>query len=858
MTYSIFDYINGKDIKSFPIEDHRLRSLLILNLGSFFLLGMSLFFALGFIYFNIKSLAAFNIIQAFSALSILFFARKFYEVLFKILFVLVLNFQIVLYSSILGPESMIQTFLILSIGWIYLIFEGEHRLFRIFGFAMSIFSFVALETLDYRLFKPIDFSPNFYDLIKWSILLSSLIFNWLIIRAFYRNKESYEHRTKTLIQRYEVLNQELIEREERIQKQANAYKLLSDNSGDIIGLHDRSFVFSFISPSIKHQLGMEESAFLEMDFLDLVHPKFRKKLNRDAYFSDLKHNDSALVQLQLKHADGTFHWFELLAQLRNDPDEMEKDTIQVTFRNINEQKRLESILQDAQKMAKLGGWEYDVHNQAFYWTDQVRAIHEVSDSWVPNLENEITFFEAEQRPKIRKAFEDASRVGKSFDVEVPFITGNGKRKFVRYLGKPINAQGKVTRVLGLIQDITDRKETEIEIINSKERAEAATRAKSDFLSIMSHEIRTPMNAVIGFTHLLLQENPAPSQIENLKALRFSANHLLALIYDILDFSKIESGKIEFDQVEFNLNETLNGIYHALNVKAEEKDVKLILEKDTNIDHRIIGDEVRLNQVLINIIGNAIEFTENGNVTISSSLKHSPNPNSDQIQIHFSVKDTGVGIDERQIRSVFDQFSQESTATTRKFGGTGLGLAICKNLVELQGGEIWVESEKGIGSTFHFVLPFQKGKLTKATRDFEKENSDVEIDLTGLKVLLVEDNPVNQLIAKKFLSQWQLEITVAEDGLKALSAVKKEAFDIILMDLQMPEMDGYEASIKIRKLPTEHAKKVPIIALSAAAFIEVREDVKSAGMDDYLSKPFNPDELFAKIMRYTKSRENASK
>jgi len=389
----------------------------------------------------------------------------------------------------------------------------------------------------------------------------------------------------------------------------------------------------------------------------------------------------------------------------------------------------------------------------------------------------------------------------------------------------------------------DRKRAEQNLIIAKQKAEEAAMAKQQFLSTMSHEIRTPMNAVIGMTHLLMQEEPREDQMEYLNALKFSGENLLVLINDILDFSKIESGKVFFEETSFSLNDLVSGIKQTFIYRSDEKGLNLVLEVDSAIPDYVIGDPARLNQVLTNLIGNAIKFTENGSVKIGIILKKELNRSVD---IEFSVQDTGIGIPADKLDYIFESFSQASTDTTRKFGGTGLGLAICKKLLELQNSEIKVESNPGEGSKFYFQLTFRKSDTVSPkviTMDLEESFER----LKGKRILYAEDNEINQIVAEKLLVKRGVEIENAENGKVAIEKLAAGTYDLILMDLHMPEMNGYEATKIIRNSKDPKIKSIPIIAITASVMIEVQEEIRRSGMNDFILKPFNPNELYQKIL-----------
>ncbi len=389
----------------------------------------------------------------------------------------------------------------------------------------------------------------------------------------------------------------------------------------------------------------------------------------------------------------------------------------------------------------------------------------------------------------------------------------------------------------------DRKRAEQNLIIAKQKAEEAAIAKQQFLSTMSHEIRTPLNAVIGMTHLLLQEDPREDQLEYLNALKFSGENLLVLINDILDFSKIDAGKVFFEEISFNIKELLNGIKQTFIYRAEEKGLKLMVRVDPGIADFVLGDSTRLNQVLTNLIGNAIKFTEKGWVKIEITFVKETNQ---LVEIEFSVEDTGIGIPANKLEYIFESFTQAGTDTTRKYGGTGLGLAISRKLLELQNSELKVESAPGKGSRFFFTLTFKKSrkKTTKVlTMDMEEKFNQ----LKGKRILHVEDNEVNQIVAEKLLVKKGMEVNHAGNGNEALKKLAKNEYDLILMDLHMPEMNGYEAAQVIRNSSDPKIRSIPIIAITASVMIEVQEKVKESGMNDFILKPFNPNELYQKIM-----------
>ncbi|MBS7563634.1 response regulator [Mucilaginibacter sp. Bleaf8] len=386
-----------------------------------------------------------------------------------------------------------------------------------------------------------------------------------------------------------------------------------------------------------------------------------------------------------------------------------------------------------------------------------------------------------------------------------------------------------------------------------DKAEKSSLAKSEFLSTMSHEIRTPLNAVIGMSNLLMMSNPRPDQKENLEILKFSAGNLLAIVNDVLDFNKIESGKIVFENIRFNLAELMQNICGGQKPKAIEKGLNFVLDIDSRVKNKVvIGDPTRLTQVIFNLVSNAIKFTQQGEVHVLVELVEDRH---DRVTIQFSVKDTGIGIEKENLNAIFEPFTQESVTTTRQYGGTGLGLAIVKRLLELSGVQMQVLSQPGRGSEFSFNIEFPVStepvveKVIKPQEPVATEQ-DGESDMSHLNVLVAEDNMVNTMLMKKLFSKWKLKSSFAENGALAVEQVQYGNFDIILMDLQMPVMNGFDAATEIRKLKDPKKAVTPIIALTASALIDIREKVFDSGMNDYVSKPFKPNELREKIMKLT--------
>lgn len=391
----------------------------------------------------------------------------------------------------------------------------------------------------------------------------------------------------------------------------------------------------------------------------------------------------------------------------------------------------------------------------------------------------------------------------------------------------------------ILREIKKREQVEQELRLAKIEAEKASHSKSDFLSIMSHEIRTPLNAIIGMGHLLMHGHPRPDQEPNLKALKSSADHLLLLVNDILDFNKIEAGKIELEHQAVPLKQLVHDLMHTFQSYAQERGNELGLEYDETLPDFVYLDSLRLNQVLHNLLSNAIKFTASGKVKL---VVQSIDQHSDTCRICFHISDTGIGISPEQLQLIFDPFQQASGSITRHYGGTGLGLAISKRILQLYNSELTVQSEPGQGSTFSFCL---SAMIASAAPKKDHSLSTNEMDLHQAHILLVEDTEFNILLATQLLEGWHARISVAMNGEEAVAFLREHTPDLVLMDLQMPVMDGYSAARIIRGFN----QQVPILALTASASEDVKEKVLAAGMQGHISKPFNPDELYQRLKRY---------
>ncbi|HEY9222471.1 MAG TPA: PAS domain S-box protein [Lutibacter sp.] len=421
-------------------------------------------------------------------------------------------------------------------------------------------------------------------------------------------------------------------------------------------------------------------------------------------------------------------------------------------------------------------------------------------------------------------------------------TVNGDYKWIEWqLSKGANGT-----YISIGTDITQRIATELELKKAKDSAEQSLKVKNEFLANMSHEIRTPLNAVIGFTDLLLETQLNPEQRMHLETMRNSGEILLSLINNVLDLSKLESEKLKIEEIPFNLHKSFNNVLKLMKLRADEKRISLDLKIEPNTPVQFLGDPTRIEQILLNLIGNAVKFTNKGSVQVTLKQLHET---EDTSEIYFEVRDTGIGIVSNKINTVFGAFSQAKSDTSRIYGGTGLGLTIVKKLVGLLNGVIKVESIFGEGSVFKITLPLKKDMANSNLAEIEP--AFLMTEPLELSILLVEDNKTNQLLAKTRLERWKCKVDIANNGIEGVKKVQKNMYDLILMDIQMPIMDGYEATKIIKNDISKKVAQIPIIAMTAYATNVDIKRAKNAGMDDYIFKPFKPKELYTILEKYGK-------
>jgi signal transduction histidine kinase/CheY-like chemotaxis protein/HPt (histidine-containing phosphotransfer) domain-containing protein len=501
-------------------------------------------------------------------------------------------------------------------------------------------------------------------------------------------------------------------------------------------------------------------------------------------------------------------------------------------------------MENAQRLAHVGSWRRDLRTGELSWSPEMFRIHGLDPaSFRPTVDSVRALCAPQDRERVIQENGAALSGDGELDVTYRIVRPDGQPRTLHGLGQVLtDASGTPASAIGTVQDVTDQHRLEFEIRAARDEALEASRHKSEFLANMSHEIRTPMNGVLGMAQLLLGDEVDPVKRRRLLTLMESGRTLLSLINDVLDFSKVEAGKLEIEHRDFDLLVTLEGVVGLLSSPAQDKGLRLSLELGASPPGWVRGDQLRIHQVLVNLLANAVKFTERGLVTLTCS---SPAPG----QVRFAVADTGIGIDPAARQTILEPFAQADASTTRRFGGSGLGLAICRRLVGLMGGELDFASEPGAGSTFFFEVPLPAVSPPVLPEPGPVGPEDgLLAPRLGAVVLLADDAEVNREVGAGLLVRAGYRVETVDSGRAALEAVRRQRYDAVLMDCLMPVMDGYEATRRIRELEGA-GRRTPVIALTAAAMTADRERCLAAGMDDYLSKPFDAGVLVATVARW---------
>ena len=693
-----------------------------------------------------------------------------------------------------------------------------------------------------------------------------------------RDVEVYSHpitlNEETLL--YSVIHDITVRKltEAALQESQERYRLLVDNLPAMIYSFSDKSGGLYYSPYVKQILGYSAEHLFKHPYLwhDSIHPDDIPKV--DKAIEDLKAGQGFDLEYRILNADNKWRWLNdrnFVIQGTEDESIIYGLAIDITGKKeaeiaLNESETKYRLAMDA---TRDGLWDWNIIKDHVYFSPGwSRILGET------NLPNEHSSWEARIHPKDKTntlASLKSHLTGETdiWQKEHRLRRSDGSWVWVLGRGQVVtrDANGRAMRMVGTMTDISERKSAELfmkehqhkleEAVKhqtehlevEKAAAEAANRAKSEFLANMSHEIRTPMNAIIGMTHLALHSELTEKQNNYISKAHHSAESLLGILNDILDFSKIEAGKLEIEETEFNIGDVVNHFTNLLQFKAQEKDIKLTIKIEPDIPVALIGDPLRISQVLINLGGNAVKFCGTGdNVSLIIGLKEEE---QDGVMLQFAVKDSGIGMSSTEQEKLFNAFCQADSSTTRKYGGTGLGLVISKKIVQALGGVIEVKSEKGVGSTFSFAIKLKKPptKVQQELTPCQKKINEGQAAscLEGAKVLLVEDNELNQEIMRELLIRAGITVNIANNGEEALLLLEKMPFDGVLMDCQMPVMDGYDAARLIRK--QKKFKNLPILALTANTMKGDKEKVIAAGMNDHIAKPISPNAMFTTMAKW---------
>ncbi|CAK0781762.1 two-component system, sensor histidine kinase and response regulator [Gammaproteobacteria bacterium] len=646
---------------------------------------------------------------------------------------------------------------------------------------------------------------------------------------------------------------------ESLRESEERYRLISENMIDLICLHAPDSRFIYVSSSIRPMLGYDAEELLGRKPPEFYYPEDAKRFFDPSYqkVAISKKNDNLRYRFRAK--DGRYLWLETLVKPILDAEGKVRH-IQTVSRNVTERVEVENALRRERDFIReminaLPGVFYLINQQERFllWN---KALEDISGFTAEEMAvaSPGDLFRGEERIYILERMQEVFTQGFAA-AEANIITKNDTVIPYYFVGHRIELDG-VPCLIGMGLEISERKQMEEALRQAKELAEAATRAKSEFLSNMSHEIRTPMTALIGLSQLALATDLTPQQRDYLVKIQGASKSLLRILNNILDYSKIEAGRLELELREFWLNDLLNQISTFFSGQAEEKGVELSFRVDPDVPQLLVGDSLRLGQVLNNLVSNAMKFTAHGEIELAITVE---NREEDNILLSVSVRDTGIGMSPDQIERLFEAFTQADGSISRRYGGTGLGLTICKRLVELMGGTIGVESTPGQGSCFYFRcrcglvntashssdLSDTLGKTNHSRQQIEEGDWIAQAqDIRGAHILVVEDNEINQQIARELLNHAGFKVTVVANGRMAVDMVELATFDAILMDLQMPEMDGFQATKRIR---IKHPD-LPIVAMTAAAMVQDRIRCIAAGMNDHISKPIDTAHMIAALRR----------
>lgn len=644
-----------------------------------------------------------------------------------------------------------------------------------------------------------------------------------------------------ITKRLKAKNDELIKLGGHLKQKEKQYRELVENSRDMIYEISERATFDYANPAFEATIGYSKEELYTKNCIELIQEDYRNEIV-EFYREQIRKKETfSYLEFPFVTKKNEIVWLGLNTIIKYEAEGRWKAHIDA--RDITEQKSLQQQLVESEKQYRLLSENSRdlicIHNSEGNYTFVSSSVKELLGYSPEELigTSPYAIIHPDEHQRLREGPHQNVVNGKSeLNVEYRIRKKNGVYIWMNAFTQPL-AETK-----GYFQtssrDITAQKEFEFVLKESKLKAEQAAQAKSEFLSMMSHEIRTPMNGIMGLTNLLVLNGPKPDQEEILRLLQFSEANLLNIINDILDFTKIEAGKVQLEAIPFNLFQMLKDTVALLDTRIREKGLELRFDYRAKKEF-YVGDPVRINQIVNNILTNAIKFTSKGFVELSVTDTNG--------SVAIAIKDTGIGIAADKVETVFESFAQAGKDINRKFGGTGLGLSISRRLSQLMGGNIDVESVVGVGATFSIAIPLAESKEIKLATSQELIFSLP----ASTRVLLVEDNPSNQVVASMYLKKKGVQVAIANHGKEAVEMIASKEFDLVLMDLQMPEMDGYEAARLIREMDDPYFKEIPILALTANVLDDVEEKVLASGMNDCVSKPFKAEELLAKIAGHLK-------
>ncbi len=662
------------------------------------------------------------------------------------------------------------------------------------------------------------------------------------------------HLNNQLQELNQALESKVQERTQQLTESERQYRLLVESAKEIIYYSNPEGYITYTNAMAEQVLGYSKEEFIGKHFTDFMPPEFMEEVMN--YYITMRDNEveDSYMEVLVLSKEGKAIWFGQNVKRIEQEDEL---VFSIVARDITERKEIEAALEIAQKTLslseqkyrsmienmKLGILEVDLDGKVVKAYKGFCDMVEYEPEELVGLNPESFLLNDRARDIIASQHEKREK-GIADIYEIPITTKSGKEKWMLISGAPFyNLNDEVVGSIGIHYDITYQKTLQKQLEIAKKKAEKAQAAEKQFLANMSHEIRTPLNAIIGMAHLLNDTTLDAEQKEFLDILSNSANLLHTLISDILDISKIDAGHIEKKLIPVNLPRLVGNVVNSFSMKAREKGIALELTIDKEIHTQLLVDELLLNQILINLVGNAVKFTHQGSVFVRVRLL---SEKGDTLKIRFEVEDTGIGIPEKMHSVIFEKFRQVSDDTMKKYKGTGLGLSITRSLVEILEGNIHFQSNEGVGTRFIVDLPFTNvGKELEASEMLPLAGDVWKF--ADQKVLIAEDNAMNQKYISTLMKKWGIDFDLVEDGEDAVHHARMKAYDLIFMDLQMPRLDGLEATRQIMEKSLNQS--TPIVALTASTFLTKKQMALSAGMKDFLSKPFTPPQLSAVLNRY---------